>query len=305
MSVRVSRGAGEEQEEVPCGNVASDAIYALEKLFAWLTSERVPVFYAIYSLYEDNKTSYKFGGVHKTPLASVSARLESGGFYDVSISTWEQYYTYVDIDVKYSRENSVTILVIDDAVAVFTRGENLYEYPPRSIESLMFFALNPEVDGIAESVARKSLEDGLIQSGDLRERLETWVYVRNQVAGLRVTEIPQADSDYVITSLINLEGVSGLKKFVGVETVQYYTDGEDSIFMYALSVSDGEFVHKYYTDDERSLNMLIDAMISPLERRTVAKELERITDRVSTVPVVVRTINSLFPEWFGQEPDDS
>lgn len=289
--------------------VALRLLESLQEVFLWLVTEHVPVsVIPKKSRVEDSEhgRAIETMVISGYPIATENVGLPSGGLYNVNIAEWETYRRFADVEVRYKRADSATVIMFDSLAKVGDIDDHLYEYPPRSIESLMFFLLNPALDAAVEKVVRRNIDSGVISSEEFRKMVELWSYTRDQVSGLFVTKVPDISSsddylDYLVTSTVRLENMPGLHRFVGAATVIFISDSFDVINMYILCLKEGEKYFKYYVEDEQSFEDLVTHMVPQQERAIVIRELSKTVERIMSIPVVTKSIKTIEPGWFKKK----
>lgn len=179
------------------------------------------------------------------------------------------------------------------STVIVERGStrHIYEHPPLSVSSVLFFILNPRLQ---EQVSQ------LHGYGD--ERAEVWRYVFDSV----MTQNPpsktinvwsELDTMDLVTSNLNLAGHPKLSVFLyagtGIPNI------EDISTPYELAVRNSEEVSVYIAKGLESFSKLLGSLIPPDELWVVSREAETVACAVRRTPVAVSGILSLDDEWFA------
>lgn len=122
-----------------------------------------------------------------------------GSVHVVGVYEYErEYYEPAGLKLTFGKPGNVAVVVGDGRAWVFTPWR-IYEYPPASVASTLFFVLNPEIDSATEEVLRHSGFDLL--SDDAKRRLELWSMIRSAVGE---AEIRPANTSSNLESLGDL-----------------------------------------------------------------------------------------------------
>lgn len=171
----------------------------------------------------------------------------------------------------------------------------VYEYPPVSTSSILFFALNPSIEREV-----RGRYDG-VRDGST-EQSETWRFsFESSTAADPPKTIPSHPLFSASSSSLDLEGYPGLSEFVsaGESVVSNPEDGDlERLFFVSLRHGGGDEVTTYETKDVRKFATLVSLLVPAGEISAIERAVDAVSVAVRRVPVIVSALLSLDDEWF-------
>lgn len=237
--------------------------------------------------------------VGDAPLVKVgSSQVDEDHLYDVYVP---MYYVarqsgYAEVGVVLSSSRTFELLTAGDTLWVATSQLDVYEYPPTSARSLLFFLLNPSVDRVAEAAARG------LESESLATAVDLWSLARDCVSGLRGVDF-RGPSEYMVSAVFRLDNHPEMRKFAGVGSVYIYTSSWAKFTQsYLLLLQDDSgILENCYMTSFSMFSKMVSLLVPPSERRAAVKLLARAAERIRLAPPVVSGLLSTNPEWFGNQ----
>ncbi|MEM2260960.1 MAG: hypothetical protein QXK24_00770 [Ignisphaera sp.] len=175
----------------------------------------------------------------------------------------------------------------------------VFEYPPRSLISVLFYLLNPEI----ERFVRKLVKEHLTSDKDV-EALDTWSYAYDKVIGIKVDKRigPQLEVTQYRDLLTSKFIVYQSEKYNSLDTIalDVVKDGWDLQKLYVVTLKrKGKYITYFMIRQEEVLHLL-DAMLPPSEIVALAKDSSNILIAIRKVPILVKAIESLNYDWFTE-----
>ncbi|MEM0030905.1 MAG: hypothetical protein QXW93_00440 [Desulfurococcaceae archaeon] len=174
----------------------------------------------------------------------------------------------------------------------------VFEYPPRSFASVLFFMVNPEV----ESFVRKIAEQQPV-SEEEREALNTWEYVYRKVRETKVDrEIPSPFDELLYGNDLISELVTSsspkYKSLSMVGTTTFEVGGGDLYELFIVVLRKRNKYVKYYMTSGTEMLYLFDAMLPRSDVVALLEDVSALLPSIRKVPVLVKALEQLDDEWF-------
>ncbi|MEM1679527.1 MAG: hypothetical protein QXD20_09900 [Ignisphaera sp.] len=196
---------------------------------------------------------------------------------------------------KFTRD-SLSVLGVSEVQ--MSQHSIVFEYPPRSFASVLFFMVNPEV----EKFVRKIAEQQLV-SEEEREALNTWEYVYDRVRETKIDrEIPFQSNKlpYGNDLISSLEASSSSKykslSMVGIMAFRLCDNYPYKLFVVILRKSNEEVA--YFMEKGTGMFYLFDAMLPRSDVVALSEDVSTLLPSVRKVPVLIKVVESLDSEWF-------
>ncbi|MEM1704094.1 MAG: hypothetical protein QXQ31_08585 [Zestosphaera sp.] len=191
---------------------------------------------------------------------------------------------------------SLSVLGVSDAQP--SQISTVFEYPPRSFASVLFFMVNPEVEKSVRKIAEQHLA-----SEEEREALSSWEYAYRKVRETKVDrEIPSPFDELPYgNGLISELVTSSSPKYrclsmVGT-TVFEVGDGDLYELFVVMLRRRNEYV-KYYMASGTEMLHIFDAMLPRSDVVALLEDASALLPNVRRVPVLVKAVEQLDDEWF-------
>ncbi|MEM1693569.1 MAG: hypothetical protein QXU08_08185 [Ignisphaera sp.] len=173
----------------------------------------------------------------------------------------------------------------------------VFEYPPGSLVSMLFYLLNPEVERFVRGLAKEHLT-----SEEAAEALDTWSYTYDKVMEIKINKRigPQLEESRYRDVLVSKFIVNYSGKYRSLDTIAFdvVNTGWDLQRLYVVILKrKGEYV-TYFMVNRKEVKHLLDAMLSYSDIVALAKDSSTILSAVRKVPVLVKVIESLDKDWF-------
>ncbi|MEM1876795.1 MAG: hypothetical protein QXH21_08450 [Ignisphaera sp.] len=182
---------------------------------------------------------------------------------------------------------------------------DIFEYPPRSLVSTIFYTLNPKVERCMRELAKQYLTPE-----GYAEVIGTWEYAYDRIMSERITidlsqvfdEIRQdlgMKYDIAQSFEFNTENSPRYKLLteVGIYiTYDYYDNVKDWIYV-RLKIDDD--LINYYTDERRGLVYFLRKMVPRSDVVALSEDVSFMLKRLMKVPVLVKVLEGLDGEWFS------
>ncbi|MEM4844522.1 MAG: hypothetical protein QXU08_08955 [Ignisphaera sp.] len=182
---------------------------------------------------------------------------------------------------------------------------DIFEYPPRSLVSTIFYTLNPKVERCMRELAKQYLTPE-----GYAEVIGTWEYAYDRIMSERITidlsqvfdEIRQdlgMKYDIAQSFEFNTENSPRYKLLTEVGTyITYdYYDNVEEWFYVRLKIDDKPV--NYYTDKRRGLVYFLRKMVPRSDVVALSEDVSFMLKRLMKVPVLVKVLESLDGEWFS------
>ncbi|MEM3964285.1 MAG: hypothetical protein QW584_00985 [Thermofilaceae archaeon] len=221
------------------------------------------------------------------PLLVPNFPLEVAGGIDVVLKTSDNFSVYR------LTKGQTTMLGISEDIHVST----VFEYPPRSLVSMLFYLLNPEVERFVRELAREHLT-----SEEAAEALDTWSYTYDKVMEIKINKRigPQLEESRYRDVLVSKFIVNYLGKYRSLDTIAFdvVKTGWDLQRLYVVILKRKEEYVTYFMVNQKEVKHLLDAMLPYSDIVALAKNSSTILSAVRKVPMLVKVIESLDEDWF-------
>lgn len=193
------------------------------------------------------------------------------------------------------------------AVSVNFSGESfdIFEYPPRSLVSTMFYTLNPKVERCMRELAKQYLTPE-----KYAEVIGTWEYAYDKIMSERITtDLSQVFArirrkierkyDTVQVFDLNTENSPRYKLLAELGTYityDYYDDVEEWLYI-RLKIDKNPV--DYFTNERRGLVYFLRKMVPRSDVVALSEDVSFMLKQVMKVPVLIKVIESLDGEWFS------
>jgi len=222
-------------------------------------------------------------------------------FYTVNIDakkTWEEIYSWVEINLRHDEEVVFYRGDKNDAIVAYVpkppRG--IYSYPPKSVESLLFYLVNPEIE--AEAI-RLAEEAGI--SPEAIDKIQTLQAILSKLPGnLSDVEIEREKDDF--TPIKARARVLFEEAFKVLSTIEAKTMENDEYRDYKVGFNNnGVLVYTISTEDyadyTRALEVLFEKLAPVDEMKTARKILKNIEAIVLRVYLVLKASEKANSEY--------
>ncbi|MEM1913878.1 MAG: hypothetical protein QW067_12130 [Thermofilaceae archaeon] len=218
----------------------------------------------------------------------------------------DSYDLFGSIKLAYEKPSSFAVYrftkgslsVLGVSEAQLSPNTTVFEYPPRSFASVLFFMVNPEVEKSVRKIAEQHLA-----SEDEREALSSWEYVYRKVRETKVDrEIPSPFDELPYgNGLISELVTSSSPKYrclsmVGT-TVFEVGDGDLYELFVVILRRRNEYVEYYMASGTEMLN-IFDALLPRSDVVALLEDASSLLQMVRKVPVLVKAVEQLDDEWF-------
>lgn len=195
---------------------------------------------------------------------------------------------FVRATVKYEAEAEISSLICYPGNAVFTEirtssgGRRVYEYPPRTAQTILFYLLNPEVEKIAYSVAKDRLSDEL--------QFKVWRSLLLEVKPSSLPPLPPGVHGLAMVALAELDAVSPFAYISAYKLIAYKSSFEaKEILGVSVGIKTRELLEYEYTltnyspVSDRSTKMsshLTNLLLLHISSVEVAEKLREVGEKV-------------------------
>ncbi|MEM1696560.1 MAG: hypothetical protein QXQ31_08450 [Zestosphaera sp.] len=190
-----------------------------------------------------------------------------------------------------------------DTVFDYPRGDpdTVFEYPPRSLVSMLFYLLNPEVERFVRELAREYLT-----SEEAAEALDTWSYTYDKVMEIKIdSDVPPASFRYNALTSYLLLGYSGryrmlsLIEIMAVPILDRYDECDISMLrLYRVGMKKRDALLEFTMKYEQELAHLLEEMVPRSDISALSHDVPNLLNQVRKVPVLVKVIETLDEDWF-------
>ncbi|MEM4844673.1 MAG: hypothetical protein QXU08_09740 [Ignisphaera sp.] len=235
--------------------------------------------------------------------------LQNSEVFDLSLGEpgiTDSYNLSGDIELVYEESSnfavyrftkgSLSVLGVSD-VQIYP-NTRVFEYPPRSFASVLFFMVNPEV----EKFVRKIAEQQQV-SEEEREALITWEYVYDRVRETKIDrEIPfpydELSYRYDLISEFVTSSSSKYKSLSRVGTTTFEAGDGDLYELFVVILRKRNEYVKYYMESGTEMFYLFDALLPRSDVVALSEDASSLLPSVRKVPVLIKVVESLDSEWF-------
>ncbi|MEM4854660.1 MAG: hypothetical protein QXE75_04500 [Sulfolobales archaeon] len=235
--------------------------------------------------------------------------LQNSEVFDLSLGEpgiTDSYNLSGDIELVYEESSnfavyrftkgSLSVLGVSD-VQIYP-NTRVFEYPPRSFASVLFFMVNPEV----EKFVRKIAEQQQV-SEEEREALNTWEYVYDRVRETKIDrEIPfpydELSYRYDLISEFVTSSSSKYKSLSRVGTTTFEAGDGDLYELFVVILRKRNEYVKYYMESGTEMFYLFDALLPRSDVVALSEDASSLLPSVRKVPVLIKVVESLDSEWF-------
>ncbi|MEM2262173.1 MAG: hypothetical protein QXK24_06965 [Ignisphaera sp.] len=180
----------------------------------------------------------------------------------------------------------------------------VFEYPPKSFASILFYMLNPKIENIVRKIAKQ-----YIASEEDHETLNIWENVYKRIIETKIDKeitSPFRDLTYKdgLTSKINIAYSSRYKVLSSINTTLLYDKHYKEICkMFSVSFNKKNEYIMYYMITKSSIIYILDAMLPQSEIKNLSEDTQYILSIIRKVPVLIKTLENLDNEWFIKHID--
>ncbi|MEM1830162.1 MAG: hypothetical protein QXJ97_01375 [Desulfurococcaceae archaeon] len=190
-----------------------------------------------------------------------------------------------------------------DTVFDYPRGDpgTVFEYPPGSLVSMLFYLLNPEVERFVRGLAKEHLT-----SEEAAEALDTWSYTYDKVMEIKVgNNIPPASFRYnALTSYLSVGyssryRVLSLIEIMVVPILGKYDEFDINMLrLYRVDMKKRDTLLEFTMKYEQELAHLLEEMVPRSDISALSHDVPNLLNQVRKVPVLVKVIETLDENWF-------
>ncbi|MEM1830173.1 MAG: hypothetical protein QXJ97_01430 [Desulfurococcaceae archaeon] len=178
----------------------------------------------------------------------------------------------------------------------------VFEYPPRSFASVLFFMVNPEVEKFVRKFVRKIAEQQQV-SEEEREALITWEYVYDRVRETKIDrEITfQSNKLPYINDLVSRLEVSSSSKYkslsmIGTTSLKLSDEYLYKLFVVILRKKNEKVV--YYIENKTGMFYFFNALLPRSDVVALSEDASTLLPSVRKVPILIKVLEQLDDEWF-------
>ncbi|MEM1696335.1 MAG: hypothetical protein QXQ90_07045, partial [Desulfurococcaceae archaeon] len=195
------------------------------------------------------------------------------------------------------KRNDTSVLGVSEAQP--SQISAVFEYPPRSFASVLFFMVNPEVERFLRDLSGEHL-----RSKKNLDALSTWEYVYDRV---RVTKVERdivrpkklEYGDAVGSAL----DVSDSQRYRVLSSVSTRTvgSGEDLRRFFTVKLKKAGLNPEYFMTSEFEMAYLMRKLLPRSDVVALLEDASSLLQMVRKVPVLVKAVEQLDDEWFTKQ----
>ncbi|MEM1694065.1 MAG: hypothetical protein QXH21_07330 [Ignisphaera sp.] len=233
------------------------------------------------------------------PFLSESNDLEGRiSLLDITSGDYGQMATYL-----FKRKDATVLGVADIDLNQYS---TIFEYPPRSFASVLFFMVNPEVEKYLRDLSRRYLT-----SKEDIEMLDTWEYVYDRVRETKVERDVSLrkkpgyrnalDSVFSVCDSPRYKVLSsiGIRSIGEGETLQkFYTVGLKKVKISSKYFKFNEINPEYLMSQEHEMVYLLKRLLPRSDVVALSEDASTLLQMVRKVPILIKVLEQLDNEWF-------
>jgi len=266
-------------------SILMDVSAELKELIRWCAIRDFPA--NLEHLDDPVIKALELGDLHS--MTKTVATMETSG-YEV-FATYSRDWDRVsgELHVNYRKKMKLRVLATEGKNDLYVWNESyyVYEYPPRTLQSVLFFLLNPDVEKRVVETATSMLPN------DGRARVEEWFILRNKVKNIDVNieledEENRVDETYGSLDLGQHPRIgmfNRIEAFVWNEELSYHVKFYENETPLVYTIT--------YMDKHASIAKLLEVFLSKAEIETVKKEASRVGRVAKKAYVILKVLSKL------------
>ncbi|MEM4744900.1 MAG: hypothetical protein QXE70_10275 [Ignisphaera sp.] len=217
--------------------------------------------------------------------------------YDViegSIELIDNTNTYHEkLAIYLFKRNNTSFLGVSDTI--MHPNSTVFEYPPKSFVSILFYMVNPEIERILRNLSRRYLTSN-------EYMLNTWESVYDRVIVTKVEKDILNSKKFVhinaVYSSLNVQHSQRYNVLSSVRTYVIDIDEEALQQIFNIELRKAKHILEYYMTNEVEIAYFMKRMLPKPDIITLLDDLNHILPSVRKVPMLIKIIEQLDDEYF-------
>ncbi|MEM1842682.1 MAG: hypothetical protein QXL19_09935 [Ignisphaera sp.] len=201
---------------------------------------------------------------------------------------------YGNLSIYLLKKESTTVLGITDTQMI--PNTPIFEYPPRSFASILFFMINPDVERYLRNLSKEYLH-----SNEDLYMLNTWEYVYDRVRETKIDRDIEHPKNHVYgNDVYSSLNVSKSQRYRLLSSISLCTisSGEDSHQYFTVVLDKGEHILEYSMTNEIEMSYLLRRLLPRSDVVNLLNDASTLLPSIRKIPVLVKVIEHLDDEWF-------
>ncbi|MEM1829982.1 MAG: hypothetical protein QXK07_04295 [Desulfurococcaceae archaeon] len=192
------------------------------------------------------------------------------------------------------KRKDTSVLGVSDVQ--MSQNTPVFEYPPRSFASILFFMVNPEVEKYLRNLSKEYLH-----SNEDLYTLDTWEYVYDRVRETKIERDIEHPKKHEYRNDVNSSlNVSGSQRYRLLSSISTCTisSGENLQQYFTVEMKKGEHILEYYMTNEIEMSYLLRRLLPRSDIVNLLNDVSSLLPSIRKIPALVKVLEQLDDEWF-------